>query len=100
MAYKIELEFEWDDGKSHDCLVRRGFDFCRCQPSIIYDPLRIVTQDRRRDYGEDRFQVIGAINERTYVVVYTMRGMATRIISARKANTREIGHYEHNARQS
>ncbi len=69
-------------------------------PTKFHDPLRIVTQDRRRDYGEDRFQVIGTINERTYVVVYTMRGMATRIISARKANTREIRNYEHNARQS
>lgn len=99
MAYKIELQFEWDDAKSHACLVRRGFDFAAAT-QVFYDPLRIVTQDRRHDYGEDRFQVIGSINERIFVVVYTMRGMATRIISARKANARETGHYEHNARQS
>ena len=36
---------------------------------------------------------------RTYVVVYTMRGSAARIISARKANRKEVANYEHNARQ-
>ena len=27
MAYKIPMEFEWDDDKNNACLVRRGFDF-------------------------------------------------------------------------
>ncbi len=99
MAYKTELEFEWDEAKSHACFVRRGFDFAAAT-QVFFDPLRIVTPDCRHDYGEDRFQVIGAIGERIFVIVYTMRGMATRIISARKANARETGHYEHNARHS
>ena len=34
-----------------------------------------------------------------YVVVYTLRGPAVRIISARKANAKEVADYEHNARQ-
>ena len=99
MAYKIELQFEWDRAKSNACLVRRGFDFA-VATQVFHDPLRVVTKDRRHDYGEDRFQVIGAINERVFVVVYTMRGMATRIISARKANAREVRHYEHSTRHS
>ena len=36
---------------------------------------------------------------RAYVVVYTLRGSAVRIISARKANRKEVADYEHNAHQ-
>ena len=63
------------------------------------DPHRIVAQDRRRDYCEDRYRMLGAIDGRTYVVVYTMRGSAFRIISARKVNAKEAADYEHNTRQ-
>ena len=56
-------------------------------------------QDRRRDYGEDRYLLLGMIGGRAYVIVYTVRGATIRIISARKANTKEIAEYEHNAHQ-
>ncbi len=39
------------------------------------------------------------IDGRAYVVVYTVRGSAIRIISARKANPKEVADYEHNAHQ-
>ena len=39
------------------------------------------------------------IDGRAYVVVYTVRGSAVRIISARKANLKEVADYEHNAHQ-
>jgi len=45
-------------------------------------------------YGEDRYQLIGRIDERLFVLVYTPRHNAIRIISARKANTREVKRYE------
>ncbi len=57
------------------------------------------SQDRRRDYGEDRYRLLGAVDERAYVIVYTLRGSAIRIISARKANRKEVADHEHNARQ-
>ena len=56
-------------------------------------------QDTRQDYGEDRFRLVGMIDGRAYVVVYTVRGSAVRIISARKANLKEVADYEHNAHQ-
>ena len=55
--------------------------------------------DRRRDYGEDRYRLLGTVDGRAYVVVYTTRGSAIRIISARKANPKEVADHEHNARQ-
>ena len=81
------------------CLLRASWLRLRlCRPCIL-DPHRIVAQDRRRDYGEDRYRLLGMIDGRAYVIVYTMRGPTIRIISARKANGKEVGNYEHNARQ-
>ena len=34
-----------------------------------------------------------------FVLIYTMRGSTIRLISARKANGKEVREYEHNARQ-
>ena len=98
MAYMMAMEFEWDDDKSNACFLRRGFDFAYAV-RVFFDPHRIVVQDRRWDYGEDRYRALGIVEERVYVVVYTVRGSAIRIISARKANSNEVGDYEHHARQ-
>jgi uncharacterized DUF497 family protein len=98
VAYIIGMEFEWDDAKNSACFERRGFDFAYAFRAFV-DPERIITQDARRDYGEDRYRLLGMIDGRAYVVVYTVRGSAIRIISARKANPKEVADYEHNARQ-
>ena len=98
MAYKLRMDFEWDDAKNNRCFMRRGFDFAYAVRAFL-DPHRIVAQDRRRDYGEDRYRLLGMIGGRAYVVVYTVRGSTIRIISARKANVKEVADYEHNARQ-
>ncbi len=76
----------------------RGFDYAYAIRAFL-DPTRIVGQDRRWDYGEDRYRLLGAIEGRVFVVIYAMRGGATRIISARKANRREVREYEQNTRE-
>ena len=98
LAYAFKMEFEWNDAKSSSCFSRRGFDFGYAVRAFL-DPHRIIVQDRRREYGEPRYRLLGMIDGRVYVVVYTLRGSAIRIISARKANGKEVGDYEHNARQ-
>ena len=92
------MEFEWDDAKSDACSTRRGFDFAYAIRAFLDDD-RIVGQDRRWDYGEDRYRLLGVIEGRVFVVVYTLRGSAIRIISARKANRKEVREYEQNTRQ-
>lgn len=67
---------------------------CLCRSRLLRS-----APDRRRDYGEDRYRLIGMIDGRAHVVVYTVRGSAIRIISARKANRKEVSDYEYNARQ-
>lgn len=87
------MNFEWDEGKSDACFLNRGFDFAYAA-SAFADPDRIIRQDTRHSYGEDRYQLIGRIEERLFVLVYTPRHDAIRIISARKANSREVKRYE------
>lgn len=90
------MEFEWDADKSDACMMMRGFDFAYAARAF-FDPDRLVRADTRRSYGEDRFQLFGMIEQRLFVVVFTPRGAAKRIISARKANQRERRDYENSS---
>ena len=87
------MEFEWDEVKSEACAQTRRFNFDYVARAF-FDPLRLVELDTRHDYGEARYRLMGKVDGRLYVVVYTPRPDAIRIISARKANQREVKHYE------
>jgi uncharacterized DUF497 family protein len=50
--------------------------------------------DARRDYGEVREIGFAVIGQRLYVVVFVQRGQTMRIVSLRKANSREVKAYE------
>ena len=91
------MEFEWDEAKSEACFAERGFDFAYVVRAFV-DPNRVVRSDARWAYGEDRYQLLGSIEGRVFFVVYTLRGHIIRIISARKANQREVHDYENAAR--
>ncbi len=92
------MEFEWDEAKSDTCFRERGFDFAYVA-FVFSDPDRIIRQDTRYSYGEERYQLIGLVEERLFVVVYTPRREAIRIISARKANLREVKQYENRSHE-
>jgi len=85
---------EWDEFKSDASFPEPGFDFAYVTRAFA-DPQRLIRLDVRLNYGETRFQLIGKIEGRHFVVVYTPRSAAVRIISARKANRREVRIYEH-----
>jgi uncharacterized DUF497 family protein len=87
------MDFEWDEDKSEICFRERGFDFAYAV-IVFFDSDRIVQPDKRYSYGEDRYQVIGMIEGRLFFVVYTLRGDVIRLISARKANQREVKQYD------
>jgi len=87
------MNFEWDEAKSDACFRERGFDFAYAARAF-FDPERLIQADTRRSYGEERYQLLGKIEQRLFVVVYTPRDDVLRIISARKANQREVRHYD------
>ena len=54
----------------------------------------VIWEDKRKDYGERRYCVLGFIEDRLHSVVFTPRGGKPRVISLRKANKREVERYE------
>jgi uncharacterized DUF497 family protein len=87
------MNFEWDANKSDACYLERGFDFAYASFAFA-DPRKIIKKDSRHVYGEIRYQLIGRIDDRVFVLIYTPRHDVIRIISARKANSREVLRYE------
>ena len=89
------MDFEWDMAKSDLCQISRNFDFTYVI-SVFVDPNLLIERDQRWDYGEERYRVLGLLHEKVFVVIYTKRLAAIRIISARQANRREVRRYEEN----
>ena len=54
----------------------------------------IETIDDRADYNEERWIALGFIDNRLHVLIYALRGDNIRLISLRKANSRERKYYE------
>ncbi len=79
--------FTWDEEKSERCQRERGFGF---EDAVkIFENGFIEAEDRRRDYGEQRFVTIGQVDDIVITVVWTPRENRRRIISARPASRAE-----------
>ncbi|HHW7567144.1 TPA: BrnT family toxin [Mannheimia haemolytica] len=59
-----------------------------------------IKQDLRFQYSEARYQALGLIGTRLYALVFCLRNGAVRVISFRKANSREIKIYEEKRREN
>jgi uncharacterized DUF497 family protein len=79
--------FEWDEAKSRRNLTERGFGF-EYAARIFLGPT-LEKLDNRREYGEVRIQAIGRVIDDILFVVYTDRGDARHIISARLTSRKE-----------
>src|SRR5579862_5976789 len=80
-------EFEWDPIKAQANFQKHRTDFSTAVR--IWQGKVIERHDTRRAYGEIRIQAFGAVDGRIMAVIVTWRGTKRRIISARKANSRE-----------
>lgn len=81
------LEFDWDEGKAERNLAKHNLSFE--DATQAFENPYLAKKDDRRDYGEDRFVMLGQLDGRTVVIAYTNRDGKIRLISARKANSRE-----------
>ena len=79
------MEFEWDSAKAALNLRKHRVSFPYAT-RVFLDPHRQERLDTREEYGEERWVVLGQVDERVLVVVYTLRGSRIRLISARKAD--------------
>lgn len=88
----LDVEIEFDEAKNAANRAKHGIalDFAI---HVLDDPDLVTWLDERRDYGELRLLVLGAVAGRIHKVVYTIRGTVLRVISVRKANAREQRQY-------
>ncbi|OGV96186.1 hypothetical protein A2W24_05090 [Microgenomates group bacterium RBG_16_45_19] len=81
--------FEWDPDKSKLNQQKHGLNFKKAKQVFAHP--RLDWLDTRKDYGEPRYLSIGTIKAKTMIIVaYTYRKKNIRLISARKANPKEI----------
>jgi len=84
--------YEWDQRKNALNIAKHGVDF----DDVYAFEWEHATfrRDLRSDYGEPRFIAESFVFERLHVLVFARRGGKIRVISLRKANTRERKRYE------
>jgi uncharacterized DUF497 family protein len=85
-------EFEWDDSKAATNLAWHQITFEQARLAFG-DPFALAREDRREDYGERRYILLGMAQGQLLHVAYTMREERIRIISARRAEPRERRRY-------
>jgi uncharacterized protein len=90
------VDISFDPAKNARNIEVHGIALSRATDFDWYRAL--IWQDTRRDYGEQRFLALATIDSRVCVVVYTPRGGRLHVISLRKANRREVRHYESQAK--
>ncbi|KGM30429.1 hypothetical protein P409_33090 [Inquilinus limosus MP06] len=86
------MVFEWDPDKAETNLAKHGVAF---EAAGDFDfTTSIIRLDNRIDYGEPRWVAVGFIGRRLHVLVFSGRKAGLRIISLRRANSRERRNYE------
>jgi uncharacterized protein len=86
------MEIAYDPEKRARTLAERGLDFDDAVE--VFAGTTLTLEDDREEYGEQRYQTLGLLNNRLVMVVWTQRGVKRHIISMRKCNDRERKKYE------
>ena len=87
------MHFDWDEDKNKQNIKNHKADFN--DAVHLFNNDLVVIPDERFDYKEVRFVGYGYVNGRLMNVIYTERSPSIiRIISFRKANSREKRLYE------
>lgn len=91
--YDLDVDFTWDPAKRLTNIAKHGVDFITAYGMDW--SVAVVRADTRQNSREVRLRAIVPLDERLYFVTYTIRTNKCRVISARKANNREIKFYAH-----
>lgn len=86
------LEFEWDEDKAAANRRIHGLAFHEAI-TAFRDPFAVEHFDERKDYGEERINLVGMCAAVLVHVTYTERAGRIRIISARRAERHEQDDY-------
>ena len=86
------MRLEWDEDKRVANFGKHRLAFEDVE--LVFVGNVVTFEDDRVDYGERRLISLGQLEGRTVVVVHSARVDSTRIISFRKANSREQQIYQ------
>ena len=89
-------EISFDPAKNEANIRERSLPFSLVKDEFDWTGAQVI-EDRRRDYGEQRFRALVLIGSRLHAVVYSPRPGGMHVISLRKANKREEGRYAEKA---
>ena len=86
------MDIKYDTKKNERNIAERGLSFDRVAEFNFETALTIV--DNRNPYGEVRYVSLGYLADRLHVLCFVEIDTGIRVISFRKANSREVKHYE------
>jgi uncharacterized protein len=85
------MQISFDPAKRHKTLIERQVDFL--DAPLVFRSSVYITEDTRKDYGENRYICYGYLEGRMVVIGFVKRGETYHIFSMRKANEREQKRY-------
>jgi uncharacterized protein len=85
------MKFEWDDQKNSTNKEKHGIDF-EAAKALWNDEKRVEVEISFAD--EMRWALVAGIHGKLWTAIYTMRGATVRLISVRRARTKEARLYE------
>jgi uncharacterized DUF497 family protein len=92
MWYSIGVEYEWDPAKAQTNLRKHKVPFLMaCE--VFKDGNRLERLDASSDCDEERWTILGRVEQTILFVVYTQREQRIRLISARRATRNEQRSY-------
>jgi len=83
--------FSYDPAKSEKNMALRGLSF-----ELVSEfewETSLIAEDICHDYAEKRYQALGFIGMKLYMLVFTLRAELIHVISLRRANQRERKKY-------
>jgi uncharacterized protein len=86
-------KFEWDETKAESNAAKHGVRF-EVAIRAFSDPGAADYDVSNADQGEIRRKTVGMIGDRLFAVIYTIRDNVVRIVSARRANSKESRIYD------
>jgi uncharacterized DUF497 family protein len=86
------MHVTFDPSKNSRNITERGLSFER---AVDFDfGTALIGSDERREYGEVRYVALGFLDGRLHVLCFTETDDGIRVISFRKANSREVKRYD------
>ncbi|HEY9572347.1 MAG TPA: BrnT family toxin [Pusillimonas sp.] len=85
------MDITYDPAKNARNIAERGLSFDSVA-EFDFTTAKVKIDDRKK-YSQTRYIMTGYLHERLHVLVFTETGTGLRVISFRKANSREVKRY-------